>query len=76
MMEDTIIEELHKIREEIAAEHNYDLHEIVAALRRNREKEGWQVVTLPPNLVAPPEDCPEPDEQRLPEPLSTAHRVS
>jgi len=40
MFEDPIIEELHKIREEIAAEHNYDLHEIVAALRRNREKEG------------------------------------
>lgn len=41
-MFDPIIEELHKIREEIAAENNYDLHPIVQSLRRSQR----QVVNL------------------------------
>ena len=76
MMEDAIIEELHKFREEWAAEFNYDIHAIVADLRRKREEEGWQVVTLPPNLVAPLEECAKPDKPALPEPHFTTHRVS
>ena len=52
MLEDPIIEELHKIREEIAAESNYDLHAIVVALRQRQLAEGRTVVSLPPKRVA------------------------
>ncbi|MEP7341917.1 MAG: hypothetical protein ABI977_29565 [Acidobacteriota bacterium] len=53
MLEDPIIEELHKIREEIAAESNYDMHAIVVALRRRQQAENRSVVSLPPKrLVA------------------------
>ncbi len=48
MLEDPIIEELHKIREEIAAESNYDLHAIVVALRQHQQAEGRAVISLPP----------------------------
>lgn len=33
-LEDPILEELHKFREEIAARHNYDIHAIAAEIRR------------------------------------------
>ena len=52
MIEDSIIEELHKIREEIAAESNYDMHAIVVALRRRRQAENRPVVTSPPKRIA------------------------
>lgn len=52
MFEDPVIEELHKIREEIAAEHNYDMHAIVLALRRSRQESGRQAVVLPLKQVA------------------------
>lgn len=52
MLEDPIIEELHKIRAEIAAESNYDMHAIVVALRRRQQAENRTVVTLPPKRVA------------------------
>lgn len=51
MFNDPIIEELHEIREQIAAESNYDLHEIVLSLRRSQRDAGKHVVTLPPKLV-------------------------
>lgn len=51
MLEDPIIEELHKIRAEIAAESNYDMHAIVAALHRRQQAENRTVVTLPPKRV-------------------------
>lgn len=51
MLEDPIIEELHKIRAEIAAESNYDMHAIVVALRRRQQAENRTVVTLPPKRV-------------------------
>lgn len=52
MLEDPIIEELHKIRAEIAAESNYDMHAIVVALRRRQQAENRTVVILPPKRVA------------------------
>ncbi len=52
MIEDPIIEELHKIREEIAAESNYDMHAIVVALRRRQQAENRPVISLPPKRVA------------------------
>ena len=52
MIEDPIIEELHKIREEIAAESNYDMHAIVVALRRRQQAENRPVISLSPKRVA------------------------
>ena len=52
MMEDPIIEELHQFREEWAAQFNYDIHAIVADLRRSQREENRQVVNLPPKRVA------------------------
>jgi len=52
MFEDPIIEELHKVREEIAAEFNYDLHAIVAEFRNQQQAANMQVVTLPAKRVA------------------------
>ena len=51
MMEDTIIEELHQFREKWAAEFNYDIHALVADLRRSQHEENRQVVNLPPNRI-------------------------
>ena len=52
MTEDPIIEELHKIREEMAAKHNYDVHAIAAEIRQRQQAENRQVVSLPPKRVA------------------------
>ena len=52
MMEDPIIEELHKIRAEIAAESNDEMHAIVVARRRRQQAENRTVVTWPPKRVA------------------------
>jgi hypothetical protein len=52
MIEDQIIEELHRVRDELAAEFNYDLHAIVADLRRRQQAENRQVVSLPPKRIA------------------------
>lgn len=51
MMEDTIIEELHQFREQWAAQFNYDIHALVADLRRSQQEENRQVVNLPPNRI-------------------------
>lgn len=66
-MEDTIIEELHKFREEWAARFNYDLHAMVDDLRRSQREENRQVISLPPRLVSginEPDDAEEPAEQK------------
>ena len=66
-MEDPIIEELHKFREEWAARFNYDLHAIVDDLRRSQREENRQVVSLPPRLVSDineADDAAEPTEQK------------
>ena len=53
MLEDPIIEELHRVREEIAAEFNYDLSAIVANLQQRQQAENRQVISLPPKRVVP-----------------------
>jgi len=56
MMEDTIIEELHQFREKWAAQFNYDIHALVADLRRSQQEENRQVVNLPPNRIVDDND--------------------
>ena len=63
MLEDPIIEELHRVREEIAAEFNYDLSAIVADLRRRQQAENRQVISLPPKRIVPDADIHEVKER-------------
>ena len=51
-MEDPIVEEIHRYREEWAAQFNYDIHAMVEDLRRRQQAENRTVVTLPPKRVA------------------------
>jgi len=51
MWEDPIVAEIHRIREQIAARHNYDLHAICQAMREQEKTGGREVVTLPPRPV-------------------------
>jgi hypothetical protein len=46
MTDDPIIEELHRIREEIAARHNYDIHAIFQYFRAKEAQEGRKVVSF------------------------------
>ncbi len=46
MTNDPIIEELHQIREEIAAEFNYDVFAIGAMLQVRQQEEGRPVVSF------------------------------
>ena len=46
MIDDPIIEELHRIREEIAARHNYDVHAIFQYFRSKEVQEGRKVVSF------------------------------
>ncbi len=70
MLEDPIIEELHKIRAEIAAESNYDMHAIVVALRQRQKAENRIVVTLPPKRVSVPDADLVVEADALPPPLT------
>lgn len=59
MTTDPIIEELHQIREEIAAEFNYDVFAIGAMLQARQQEEGRPVVsfsTKPAETEALPAD--------------------
>ena len=60
-MEDPIVEEIHRYREEWAAQFNYDIHAMVEDLRRRQQAENRTVVTLPPKrvVVAPVTTEPE-----------------
>ena len=46
MKKDPIIEELHRIREEIAARHNYDVHAIFQYFRAKEAQEGRKMVSF------------------------------
>jgi hypothetical protein len=51
MIENTIVEEIHRIREQLVAEHNGDLRAMLATIRRGTEqaaKAGRQVASPTP----------------------------
>lgn len=53
MITDPIIEELHRIRERLAAQFNYDVYAIVAdSQARQREYEDHPVVSFNPKLIS------------------------
>jgi hypothetical protein len=56
MTENPIVEEIHRIREELLAEHGGDLHALIRAMREKTDeaaRAGRQVVTLPPRPAQP-----------------------
>ncbi|MCX6599626.1 MAG: hypothetical protein NTV70_25000 [Acidobacteria bacterium] len=52
-MEDPIVEEIRRFREEHAAKFNYDLDAIVADLQRSAAERNWPRVSRSPKRVAP-----------------------
>lgn len=48
MTDSTIIEELHRVRDELAARYDYDVRAVVAALREKQQSENRPVVSLSP----------------------------
>lgn len=54
MLNDPIVEEIRKIRDEHAARFNYDLDAIFDDIKKSEKELGLPLVTLPPNRVAKP----------------------
>jgi N-formylglutamate amidohydrolase len=52
-MDDPIVAEIRRIREEHAARFNYDLHAMCEDIRRSQNERGLPVVTLPPQRISP-----------------------
>lgn len=48
MWKDPIVEEIHTIREQLAAEHGNDLHNIVAHVKEVQQEHGDKIVSRPP----------------------------
>jgi hypothetical protein len=48
MEDDPIVAEIHRIREEIAARFNYDIHAIVEYARQQDAADNRKVIRLPP----------------------------
>ena len=54
-MNDPIVEEIHKYREQYAARFNYDLAAICKDLRKRAAESGRMVVSLPPKRISGPQ---------------------
>jgi len=54
-MTDPIIEELHQIREQLAAKFNYDVFAIVADIQAQEKKEDRPLISLTPQRIDPEE---------------------
>ncbi len=52
MVQDPIVEEVRAARDEFAKRYDYDIDAIVRALQEASQREGRQLVTLPPKRVA------------------------
>ena len=51
MWKDPIVEEIHRVRRELAQQYEYDLKALVADLQREQEASGRAVVTLQPKRI-------------------------
>jgi hypothetical protein len=54
MLNDPIVEEIRRIRDEHAARFNYDLDAIFDDIKRSEKELGLPLVTLPPNRIVKP----------------------
>lgn len=52
MHEDSVMQEVHRIKDEIAARYNYDVRALAKAAREMQEREGREVVQRPPKRIA------------------------
>ncbi len=58
-MQDEVIMELWRVKDELAAHFNYDVGAIAAALRKKQGDSGHEVVVLKPKATVPSEfGCP------------------
>lgn len=57
MNEDSVIAEVRRIKEEIAAEYNYDVRALAAALRREQEQAGRKTIRLQPKMASKAAHC-------------------
>ena len=57
MHEDSVMQEVHRIKDEIAARYNYDVRAIAKAAREMQEREGRVVVRRPPKRVVRQSPC-------------------
>lgn len=64
MMSDPIIEELHRIREQLAAKFNYDVFAIVADAQAQQAKENRPIVFFSPKRIEDEELLSEAPQQR------------
>jgi hypothetical protein len=64
MVNDPIVEEIRKFRDEHAARFNYDLDAIFDDIKRSERELGLPLVTLPPNRVPRPADTPDQPDDR------------
>ncbi len=53
MTEDSVIEEVRRIKAEIAAKHRYDVRAILEEARERCRREGFKTVSRPPKRVTP-----------------------
>ena len=53
-MEDHIVEEVRQIRDEHAAQFNYDLNAIVADLKRSEAERAWSRASFAPRRIQKP----------------------
>ena len=49
--EDQVMREIHRIKDEIAAEYDYDVKKLGKALKEQQDKSGRKVVSPPPRRV-------------------------
>ena len=53
MLQDPIVEEVRRHRDEYAKQFNYDLQAIYQDLKQKQEKSGRKIVSFPPKPVQP-----------------------
>ena len=46
-MKDPVMKEIHKIKDDIAREHRYNLRSMFEAARKRQEAGGWKIIRLP-----------------------------
>ena len=64
MTTDPILEELHQIREQLAAKFNYDVFAIVADIQAQEQKEDRPLITLSPQCIEAEESATDATQQR------------
>ncbi len=53
MWKDEIVEEIHRIREQYAREHHFDVDEIYKDIKEKEQASGRNLVRLPPKRLEP-----------------------